>query len=379
MVLYLTPEQVLVHHRGSKSDDNNNKKKDIHNSIIEKPGYDFSSEKMQPIENKGNNSYSYPYSYSYPSSPSYSSKPNQIVCSICKRGDKIITDPESAEIICSNCGMVLVDKVEDTSHSDRPIFTGGGQIDEARARTGAPTSLATHDMGLATIVGRNDRDASGTKIDPSIRSTMQRLRTWDFRLQFNTPSDKNLKEAFMLLDTLKDKLGLSDAVIENTAYLYRKAQQRKFLRGRSIPSVICATTYIACRDLGVSKTMKDIAAASNLRRKNVARTYRQLMLELDYKVPNIDPVKCVVKVANKANITEKTKRQALNIMQKVTENEISAGKDPMAVAATVLYISCMKMGEKISQKEISNVAGVTEVTLRNRFKDLKNQLTTELN
>jgi transcription initiation factor TFIIB len=179
----------------------------------------------------------------------------------------------------------------------------------------------------------------------------------------------------MLLDTLKDKLGLSDVIIENTAYLYRKVQQRKFLRGRSIPVVICAATYIACRDLGVPKTMKDIAAAGNVKRKNIARVYRQLMLELDYKVPNIDPVKCIGRVANKANLAEKTKRQAINIMEKVTENEISAGKDPMGLAATILYISSIKTGENISQKEISYVAGVTEVTLRNRFKDIKDKLT----
>jgi transcription initiation factor TFIIB len=158
-------------------------------------------------------------------------------------------------------------------------------------------------MGLATIVGKDDKDASGTKINPSTLSTMKRLRKWDFRVQLNTPSDRSLREAFMLLGTIKDKLGLSNAVIENTAYLYRKAQQRNFLRGRSIPSVICAATYIACRDLGISKTMKDIAEASNVKRKSVARIYRQLMLELDYKVPNTDPPKCIARVANKANIT----------------------------------------------------------------------------
>jgi transcription initiation factor TFIIB len=216
-----------------------------------------------------------------------------------------LTDPESGEIICSNCG-----KVEDTSHLERRVFTGG-QIDETRARTGAPTSLARHDMGLATFVGKDDRDASGKKINPSIRSKMQRLRMWDFRVQLHTPTDRNLREDFMLLDTLKDKLGLSDAVIENTAYLYRKVQQRGFLRGRTIPSVICATTYIACRDLGISKTMKDIAAASNVKLKNIARTYRQLIRELDYyKVPNTDPVECIAKVANKANLAEKAKRHA---------------------------------------------------------------------
>jgi transcription initiation factor TFIIB len=357
MVWYLTPDQVLIHHRDSKT----NKKDDDNNNSRENLNYDISIDKIQSIENKGN-----------------FSKPNQILCSICKRSDKIVTDPESGEIICSNCGMVISDKVEDTGHSERRIFSGG-QMDETRARTGAPTSLARHDMGLATIVGGGDRDSSGQKIDPSIHSTMQRLRKWDFRGQLNTPSDRNLRTAFKLLDTLKDKLGLSDAVVEKVAYIYRKAQQRAFVRGRSIVAVICAATYIACRDLGVSKTMKDIAVASNVKRRNIARIYRQLVLELDYyKVPNTDPLKCVTKVANNANLTEKTKRRALNIMEKVTENEISAGKDPMGLAATVLYISCIKTGENISQKEISYVAGVTEVTLRNRFKDLKNQLT-ELN
>jgi transcription initiation factor TFIIB len=352
MVWYLTPDQVFIYHRNSKVN-----KKDDDDKSRETSSYDLSVNNVQSIENKSNSS----------------KKPSEILCNTCKRGDKIITDPESGEIICSNCGMVLLDKVEDASHSEQHIFSEG-QIDKTRARTGAPTSLASHDMGLATIVGKDDKDASGTRIDPSIRSTMQRLRTWDFRLQLNSPSDRSLREAFMLLNTLKDKLGLSDAVIENTAYLYRKVQQRKFLRGRSIPSVICATMYIACRDLGISKTMKDIAAASNVKLKNISRTYRQLVLELDYKVPNIDPVKCIAKVANKANLAEKTKRQALNIMEKVTENEISAGKDPMGLAATVVYISCIKTGENISQKEISSVAGVTEVTIRNRFKDLKNQL-----
>jgi transcription initiation factor TFIIB len=364
MVWYLTRDQVLIHHRDSKP--NKKQDNDNNNNSRENPNYDFSIDKIQRIENKCNNS---------------SKPPNRIPCSICNRSDKIVTDRESGEIICSNCGMVLSDKVEDTSHSERRVFTGegGGQIDYTRARTGAPTSLARHDMGLATIVGGGDRDSSGQKIDPSIHSTMQRLRKWDFRGQLNTPSDRNLRTAFMLLDTLKDKLGLSDAAIEKVAYIYRKVQERGLVRGRSIHAVLAAAVYIAYRELGISKTMKDIAAASNLKRKNIARTYRQLVLELDYKVPNTDPTKCIAKVANNTNLSEKTKRKALNIMEKVRENEIlSAGKDPMGLAASVLYISCIKTGENISQKDISNAAGITDVTLRNRFKDLKNQLT-ELN
>ena len=324
MVWYSTPDLSLIQQTDSKS---TSRKRE---NTRKNPNYGFSINKIKHIDDS-------------------TSKHIQISCSICNRSDKIVTDSESGEIICSNCGMVISDKVEAVSHTDLPMFSGS-QTYDTRARTGAPTSLARYDMGLATIIGKNDKDASGTKIDPSTFSTMQRLRKWDFRLQLNTPSDRSLKEAFEILDTLKDKLGLSDAVIENTAYLYRKAQQRKFLRGRSISSVICAAIYIACRDSGVSKTMKDIAEASNVKRKNIARIYRQLMLELDYKVPNTDPTKCIARVANNANLTEKTKRQALNIMKKVTENEISAGKDPMGLAATVLYISCIKTGENITQK-----------------------------
>ncbi|MFL6405033.1 MAG: TFIIB-type zinc ribbon-containing protein, partial [Nitrososphaeraceae archaeon] len=155
MVLYLTPDQVLIHHRDSRT---NNKKDadDYNDNSRENPSYDFSIGKIQSIENERD-----------------SSKRDQILCSICKRSDRIVTDPESGEIICSNCGMVISDKVEDTSHLERHVFTGG-RIDETRARTGAPTSLASHDMGLATIMGKGDRDATGTKIDPSISSTMQR-------------------------------------------------------------------------------------------------------------------------------------------------------------------------------------------------------------
>jgi transcription initiation factor TFIIB len=366
MVWYITPDQILIQDKEEKM-----VKEEDNDSNRQSPSYAFSTDtKLQTVENKNN---------------IISSNDIQtLLCSICKRSDKIITDPESGEVICSSCGVVILDRIEDISRPDRHVGIGGGgaggiggegrQTDNTRARTGAPTSLARHDMGLATIIGKDDRDASGHKIDTSIHSTMQRLRTWDSRIQSNAPSNRNLRLAFELLDKLKDKLGLSDAIIEKTAYMYRKAQERKFSRGKSIPAAVSAATYIACREMGISTTLKDIAGASNLKRKNIARTYRQLMLELDYKVPNTDPIKCIAKVANKANLSEKTKRQALNIMKKVTENEISAGKDPMGIAATVLYISCIKTGENRSQKDISNAAGVTDATLRNRFKDLKTDL-----
>ena len=296
----------------------------------------------------------------------------QVMCSICKRSNNVITDPESGEILCSKCGLVISDKIQEPRLESRTFLNTEKAHDNRR--TGMPTSLASHDMGLSTIIARTDKDASGYKIKPSMLPTIHRLRTWDYRTQVHTSTDRNLKFAFNELRALKDKLGLSNAIIEKTAYICRKSQERGLIRGRSISAVLTAALYISCRELGIPKTLKEIAQANNIRHKIAARTYRILISELDVKIPTLDPMKCIVKVANKAILNEKTKRQAFDIMSTLTNKEISAGKNPMGLAATVLYMSCVKTGERRTKKEVAQAAGITEVTLRNRFKDLKDQL-----
>ena len=241
-------------------------------------------------------------------------------------------------------------------------------------RTGMPTSLARHDMGLATIIGRINMDASGHALDPAMRTTMERLRIWDIRTQIRSSTDRNLRNAFNQLEKLKERLGISDVAVEKTAYLYRKAQERGLVRGRTIPSVLAAAAYVACRDMGISKTLKDIALAADIRRKDLSRTYRLLIIELDLKVPMVDTAKCIAKVANKAGLKEKTKRQAIDTMYEISKKGITAGKDPMGLAASVLYLSSFIVGEHVTQSQIADAAGVTEVTLRNRFKDLRTRL-----
>jgi transcription initiation factor TFIIB len=293
-----------------------------------------------------------------------------ITCSICNNNSsQIITDTESGEIICRNCGMVMLDNVQETRPEWRSFTTD--DANNTRSRTGMPTSLARHDKGLATIIGRANKDASGQVLDADMRTTMERLRTWDFRTQAHTSTDRNLRQAFSELNRLKDKLGLPDSVIEKTAYIYRKVQERGLVRGRTISSVLAAAAYIACREMGMSRTLDDIAHLNNIKHKELARTFRLLVLELDLKVPMIDPMKCVVKVANKAKLSEKTKRQAINIMHDIIKSGVSAGKDPMGLAGSVIYMSSINTGETITQMDIADAAGVTEVTIRNRYKDIK--------
>jgi transcription initiation factor TFIIB len=289
-------------------------------------------------------------------------------CSTCNKDNTAVTDPEYGEIVCSNCGMVISEKLEDTSHQERRAST----LEEAdrRARTGTPFSLALHDMGLSTIIGRENKDASGQIIDAAMRSKIERLRTWDHRTLFHSSGDRNFMKAFGQLDRLKEKLGLSDTIVEKAAYTYRKVQERGLIKGRTIDSMLAAAVYSACREMETPRTIKDIAAKSNVNRKDIARSYRTLVFELGIRTPVVNPMKCIAKVANRLSVSEKIKQQALSIMKEVVNKEISAGKEPMGLAATVLYASSIRSEEKIPQKDIASASGVTEVTIRNRFKDL---------
>jgi len=281
----------------------------------------------------------------------------------------VITDHEAGEVVCGNCGLVISDNIQERA-DDRASFATDATCDR-RGHNGLPNSLARRDMGFSTIIGRPNKDASGHILDAAMRYRMVRLRRWDHRIKTSTFNAGNLRNAFNQLDTSKDKLGLPDTIVETTAYIYRKAQQRGLVRGRTISAVLDAAMYIACRELGIPKTLKDIAGASNIKRKTLARSYRLLLSELDIKIPIVDPTKCITKVANKANLNEKTKRKAIDIMYHLNRKEVPAGKDPMGIAATVLYIACLYTGEKRTQTDIAQAAGVTEMTLRNRYKDIK--------
>ncbi|MGB6671798.1 MAG: TFIIB-type zinc ribbon-containing protein [Candidatus Nitrosopolaris sp.] len=283
-----------------------------------------------------------------------------IICSVCK-SDRVITDYESGEVICSNCGLVISDNIQDSTDA---------MYDKSR-KTGVTNSLARYDMGLSTIMGKSNQDAGGHILDAAMRSRMERLRRWDLRIKTSTYNNRNLRDAFDQLHTSKDKLGLPDSIVEKTAYIYRKAQQRGLVRGRAISAVLDAAMYIACRELGIPKTLKEIAVANNTKRRTLAKSYRLLITELDIKIPIIDSTKCIIKISNTANLNEKTKRKAINIMYDLNRKELPAGKDPMGIAATVLYIACLYTGEKRTQTDIAQAAGVTEVTLRNRYRQIK--------
>ena len=283
----------------------------------------------------------------------------------------MLTDGGTGERFCGACGYVVTDKAEEPG----PEWRSFSKDDRgSRSRAGVPTSLAMHDMGLATVIGPADRDATGKPLSASMKSTIDRLRTWDSRSQVHEPVDRNFRQAFGELDRLKDKLAVGDAVVEKSAYIYRKALEKGLVRGRSISALIASALYAACRNTETPRTLKDVGSASNIKRKDIARCYRLLIRELDLNMPVVDPVKCVSRIASKADLTERTKRDAARILRTAERSRISAGKDPMGLAAAALYVACVNNNEGRTQRDVAEAAGVTEVTIRNRYKGLKTAL-----
>ena len=289
--------------------------------------------------------------------------------------NRIITDHDSVEIIYTSCGLVISDNVDEEAQAIRHLTSTTNEVYDKTINTGSPISLASYDMGLSTIMGKPTKDAAGNVLDAATRHRMARLKTWDLRITANNScNNKSLRQACTYLRVVKDKLGLPDAAVEKAAYIYRKAMSKGLVRGRTISGVSYAAAYIACRELGIPKTLKEIAEACNIKPKTLAQSYRLLISKLNIKIPAFDHMKTVVKVANKADLNEKTKRKAMDIMYYINKKELPAGKIPTGIAATVLYIACLKTGEKRSQTDIAHAAGITQVTLRNRYRDMKDLL-----
>src|SRR5688572_5886019 len=216
----------------------------------------------------------------------------------------MVTDNSSGEMFCGNCGFVVTERIEETGPEWRAFSK---EEHEDRSRAGIPTSLAMHDMGLATIIGPVDKAASGKPLSSSMKSTIERLRTWDSRSQVHEPVDRNVRQAFSELDRLKDKLAVGDAVIEKAAYIYRKALEKGLVRGRSISALVAAAVYAACRNTEAPPTLTDIANASTVKKEDVARCYPLLNRDPAVGMPVVDPVRCVTRIDRKAGVSEKTK------------------------------------------------------------------------
>ncbi|MBS7641745.1 transcription initiation factor IIB [Candidatus Bathyarchaeota archaeon] len=284
---------------------------------------------------------------------------------------KLIYDYERGEVFCGICGTVIQSKLMDQGPEWR-AFTQ--EEKEERSRTGIPLSFSIHDKGLSTTITNISKDAFGRSLSVEARLQMLRLRHWQIRSRVHSSIDRNLSQAMAELDRLSDRLGLPSPVKEKAAIIYRKALESGLVRGRSIAAIAAASLYAACRASNIPRTLKELADASIVKKKDIARCYRLLIKELNLKMPVADPVKYVAKIASRLGLSEKIQRKAIEILRKCQELKACAGKDPVGLAAAALYMACVDEGEKITQKDVAEAAGVTEVTIRNRYNGLRRAL-----
>jgi transcription initiation factor TFIIB len=287
----------------------------------------------------------------------------------------LVHDYDTGETVCGDCGLVLYEQMMDKG----PEWRAFTQEEKAsRSRVGVPTSYSVHDKGLSTAISQVDRDAFGRKLPLSTRLQMWRLRKWQIRSRVHSSIDRNLAQAMAELDRLSDKVYIPPPIKEKAAVTYRKALDKGLVRGRSIAAIAAAALYAACRGSGTPRTLREIAEASLVDKKDVARCYRLLLRELEVHMPIADPLTYVSKIAERTGISGRTQGLAIQILREARSKRAAAGKDPMGLAAAALYIACLKNNEKKTQKDIAEAAGVTEVTVRNRYKTLKKQLKLEL-
>ncbi len=297
------------------------------------------------------------------------------VCPECG-STNLIRDYERGEIICKDCGLVISENLEDYGPEWRSF---DAEQRAKRARGGSPTTYMRPNKGLVTEIDQYNRDIRGSKIDVKHRAELHRMRKWHKRVSIATSFEKNLSIALAELDRVGSSLGLPDNVKEAAAMMYRKAVKQELIRGRLIESVVAATIYAICRQYGIPRTLDEISRASGIEKKEIGRAYRFLKKEMSLNIPLTDPSTYVPKFAAALNLSPKVQEEAVNIIKKALKKGLISGRGPTGVAAAAIYIAAAEHGERKTQKEVADVAGVTEVTIRNRYRELKKELNLKVN
>jgi len=280
-------------------------------------------------------------------------------------------DHENAEIVCMNCGIVVATKLADRGPEWRAF---DHEQRAKRTRVGAPLTYTIHDKGLSTMIDWHDRDIYGKRLSPGQKAQIYRLRKWQRRIRVSDATERNLAFALSEISKIANTLSLPKNIVETASVIYRKAVKKRLIRGRSIQGVTAAAIYVACRQCGLARTLEEIAQASNIHKKEVGRSYRFLVKELDYFIPPLKPSQYIAKFSNQLTIQGKVEEIAHKILGAARELKLTSGRGPTGIAAAASYIASVLTGERKTQREIAEIAQVTEVTIRNRYKELVERL-----
>ena len=280
-------------------------------------------------------------------------------------------DYSRAELVCHECGLVIDEDLIDHGPEWRAF---DNEQREKRARTGAPMTYTIHDKGLSTMISWQNRDAYGKSIPTRNRAQLFRLRKWQTRTRISNATERNLAVALSSLDRLASGLSLPRTVRETAAMIYRKAALKNLIRGRSVEGVSAAALYAACRQCHVPRTLDEISNIAHMSRKEIGRNYRYVSRELGLKLMPTTPQDYISRFCSELKLSADVQAKTMDILKEAAKKELTSGRGPTGIAAASLYIASVLCGERRTQREVSEVTGVTEVTIRNRYKELSEKL-----
>jgi transcription initiation factor TFIIB len=294
-----------------------------------------------------------------------SSADEELTCPEC--GGQLATDTEHGETVCVDCGLVVESDEIDRGPEWRAFDS---REKDQKSRVGAPTTNMMHDKGLSTNIGWQDKDAYGKSLSSRQREKMQRLRTWNERFRTRDSKERNLKQALGEIDRMASALGLPDNVRETASVIYRRALDQDLLPGRSIEGVSTAALYAAARQAGTPRSLDEIAGVSRVEKDEIARTYRYVVRELKLEIQPADPESYVPRFASDLELSDESERRARELLETAKSQGIHSGKSPVGLAAAAVYAASLLTNEKVTQSEVSEVANISEVTIRNRYHEL---------
>jgi transcription initiation factor TFIIB len=280
---------------------------------------------------------------------------------------QLVNDEEHGETVCQDCGLVVEEDSVDRGPEWRAFDT---QEKNQKSRVGAPTTNTMHDKGLSTNIDWRDKDAYGNSLGSRQREKMQRLRKWNERFRTRDSKERNLKQALGEIDRMASALGLPENVRETASVIYRRALEEDLLPGRSIEGVATACVYAAARQAGVPRSLDEISEVSRVEKNEVARTYRYVVRELGLEVQPADPESYVPRFASGLGLSDEAEHRARKLLQNAKEKGVHSGKSPVGLAAAAVYAAALLTNEKTTQAAVSEVADISEVTIRNRYHEL---------
>jgi len=295
-------------------------------------------------------------------------------CPECSNED-LIRDYEAGELVCERCGFVITSNLFDHGPEWRAF---NQEQREKRTRVGAPLTWTIHDKGLSTTIDWHDRDVYGRKLAPDQKARVYRLRKWHRRSKVSGAMERNLAYALSELAKISYKLNLPRNVLETASVIYRRVVRERLIRGRSIQGVAAATIYMACRQCAVVRSLEEVAEAAHITKKEGGRNYRFLLRRLETRIPQVDHQNYISKFVSQLTLSGETENIAKMILDQAMDMKLTSGRGPAGIAAAATYIASTITDERRTQGAIAKGAHVTEVTIRNRYKELTQKLLIEV-